>query len=103
MASFATKIREKGQSPSQTTLRRPREAISGVTVAGPLAQVQAYLAVGAAITGAIGALLPHPAYFNVAGLLGVQAVALGYGLFVLAFRKRISYAFCGWATSSLPS
>ncbi len=67
--------------------------LSGEGAAGPFAQVQAYLAIGAAITGALGALLPHPAYFDVAGLLAVQACSLGYGIFVLALRSRISFSF----------
>ncbi len=68
----------------------PRELISGRAAAGPLAQVQALLALGAAINGAIATLLPHPAYFNEAALLGVQLTALAYGTVVLILRDSIS-------------
>ncbi|MDP9188708.1 MAG: diguanylate cyclase [Actinomycetota bacterium] len=68
----------------------PRELLSGRTAAGPLAQVQALLALGAAINGAIATLLPHPSYFNEPALLGVQVVALSYGFFVLLRRDTIS-------------
>src|SRR5213078_3627227 len=61
----------------------PRELISGRTAAGPLAQVQGLLALGAALNGAIATLLPHPAYYNVPGLLSVQILALMYGITVL--------------------
>ena len=64
----------------------PREVLTGRAATGPLAQVQAYLAVGAALTGAAGALLPHPDYFDVTGLLAVQIAALLYGMTVLALR-----------------
>jgi diguanylate cyclase (GGDEF)-like protein len=66
-----------------------REVISGRAATGPLAQVQALLAVGAAINGAIATLLPHPPYFDVVGLLAVQVTALAYGGLVLALRNRI--------------
>ena len=69
----------------------PRELISGRTAAGPLAQVQGLLALGAALNGAIATLLPHPAYYNVAGLLSVQILALMYGITVLMMGDRISF------------
>jgi diguanylate cyclase (GGDEF)-like protein/putative nucleotidyltransferase with HDIG domain len=69
----------------------PRELISGRTAAGPFAQVQALLALGAGANGAIATLLPHPSYFNVIGLLSVQITALGYGIVVLMLRDRISF------------
>lgn len=80
-------------SPINAGSEEPREVLSGEGAAGPFAQVQAYLAIGAALTGALGAILPHPDYFNVTGLLAVQACSLGYGLFVLALQNRISFAF----------
>ena len=93
MTSIAKRISSTGTQIRESSTAQPRELISGVAATGPLAQVQAYLAVGAALTGAVGALLPHPPYFNVAGLLAVQALALAYGITVLALRKRISYSF----------
>ena len=58
----------------------PRELISGRAAAGPLAQVQGLLALGAAVNGALATLLPHPHYYNVPGLLMVQISALVYGI-----------------------
>ncbi len=69
----------------------PRELISGRTAAGPLAQVQGLLALGAGINGAIATLLPHPDYYNVPGLLSVQITALAYGIIVLMLGDRISF------------
>ncbi len=68
-----------------------RELISGRAAAGPLAQVQGLLALGAAVNGAIATLLPHPAYYNVPGLLSVQISALVYGMVVLMMGDRISF------------
>jgi diguanylate cyclase (GGDEF)-like protein/putative nucleotidyltransferase with HDIG domain len=78
-------------NPKRAGREEPRELISGRAAAGPLAQVQALLALGAAINGAIATLLPHPPNFDVVGLLGVQACALAYGAVVLTFRDRISF------------
>jgi diguanylate cyclase (GGDEF)-like protein/putative nucleotidyltransferase with HDIG domain len=69
----------------------PRELISGRTAAGPLAQVQGLLALGAAVNGALATLLPHPDYYNVPGLLSVQISALVYGIVVLMMGDRISF------------
>jgi diguanylate cyclase (GGDEF)-like protein/putative nucleotidyltransferase with HDIG domain len=69
----------------------PRELISGQAAAGPLAQVQGLLALGAAVNGAIATLLPHPDYYNVPGLLSVQISALMYGIVVLMLGDRISF------------
>jgi diguanylate cyclase (GGDEF)-like protein/putative nucleotidyltransferase with HDIG domain len=69
----------------------PRELISGRTAAGPLAQVQGLLALGAALNGAIATLVPHPAYTDVPGLLCVQISALVYGIVVLMLGDRISF------------
>jgi diguanylate cyclase (GGDEF)-like protein/putative nucleotidyltransferase with HDIG domain len=69
----------------------PRELISGRSAAGPLAQVQGLLALGAALNGALATLLPHPSYYNVVGLLSVQISALAYGIVVLMLRDRISF------------
>src|SRR6266498_4817083 len=67
----------------------PREVISGRAAAGPLAQVQGLLALGAAANGAIATLLPHPDYYNVPALLSVQISALAYGIVVLMLGDRI--------------
>jgi diguanylate cyclase (GGDEF)-like protein len=40
------------------------------------ARAQAYLFLGAGIVGALGVLLPHPARFNEAGMLGVQTSSI---------------------------
>ena len=82
MSSFDRSADEPGGS---------RELISGKTAAGPLAQVQGLLALGAAVNGAIATLLPHPDYYNVPGLLSVQISALVYGIVVLMLGDRISF------------
>ena len=69
----------------------PRELISGRAAAGPLAQVQGLLALGAALNGALATLLPHPDYYNVPALLSIQIVALMYGIVVLMLGERISF------------
>jgi diguanylate cyclase (GGDEF)-like protein/putative nucleotidyltransferase with HDIG domain len=76
----------------KTPRAEPRELISGRAAAGPLAQVQALLALGAAINGAFATLLPHPSYYNVVGLLTVQVSALAYGVTVLVLRDKISFS-----------
>ena len=82
----------KLRSRHKTPRAEPRELISGRAAAGPLAQVQALLALGAAINGAFATLLPHPYYYNVVGLLTVQVSALAYGVTVLILRDKISFS-----------
>jgi len=76
-------------SASENDPAAPRELISGRAAAGPLAQVQGLLALGAAVNGALATLLPHPHYYNVPGLLMVQISALVYGILVLMLGDRI--------------
>jgi diguanylate cyclase (GGDEF)-like protein/putative nucleotidyltransferase with HDIG domain len=83
--------RDAGPAESGAGFAEPRELISGRTAAGPLAQVQGLLALGAGVNGAIATLLPHPAYYNVPGLLSVQITALVYGIAVLMLGDRISF------------
>ena len=52
---------------------------------------QAYLSVGAAVIGALGALLPHPDYFNTTGILLVDALALVWGIWMFRTAGRIPY------------
>jgi diguanylate cyclase (GGDEF)-like protein/putative nucleotidyltransferase with HDIG domain len=92
--SSAEGILPEGRMPATRHKARgeePRELISGQAAAGPLAQVQALLALGAAINGAVATLLPHPPYFDVVGLLSVQASALAYGGYVLWRRETIAF------------
>jgi diguanylate cyclase (GGDEF)-like protein/putative nucleotidyltransferase with HDIG domain len=92
--SSAEGILPEGRMPATRHKGRgeePRELISGQAAAGPLAQVQALLALGAAINGAVATLLPHPPYFDVVGLLCVQASALAYGGYVLWRRETIAF------------
>src|SRR5215208_4873422 len=83
--------RDAGPAESEARFAEPRELISGRTAAGPLAQVQGLLALGAGVNGAIATLLPHPDYYNVPGLLSVQITALVYGIVVLMMGDRISF------------
>ncbi len=55
----------------------PKNLLSGPAAQRPIALAQAYLGAGACVTGTLAAVLPHPYYFDVAGLLLVQAVAAG--------------------------
>jgi diguanylate cyclase (GGDEF)-like protein/putative nucleotidyltransferase with HDIG domain len=66
----------------QLRANEPSSLLSGPAASRPIALAQAYLAAGAAVTGTIAALLPHPAYFNTAGLLIVQAGAGFWALFM---------------------
>ena len=71
--------------------RRPQELLAGPAAARPIALAQAYLGVGAAVIGALGALLPHPAYFNVAGILAVDGTAFLWGLWMFRTAGRIPF------------
>lgn len=67
----------------------PSSLLSGPAAKRPIALAQAYLAAGACVTGTLAALLPHPAYFNIAALLAVQAGAAGWAIFMFAGAGRI--------------
>jgi diguanylate cyclase (GGDEF)-like protein/putative nucleotidyltransferase with HDIG domain len=69
----------------------PSDLLAGPAAARPIALAQAYLAVGAAVTGALGALLPHPAYFNATGILIVDGAALIWGLWMFRYAGRIPF------------
>jgi diguanylate cyclase (GGDEF)-like protein/putative nucleotidyltransferase with HDIG domain len=69
----------------------PSDLLAGPAAAKPIAMAQAYLAVGAAVTSAIGALLPHPHYFNTTGILIVDALALAWGIWMFRFAGRIPF------------
>jgi diguanylate cyclase (GGDEF)-like protein/putative nucleotidyltransferase with HDIG domain len=69
----------------------PSALLSGPAAGRPIALAQAYLAAGAAVIGTAAALLPHPPYFNVTGLLVVQAAAAGWALFMFTFAGRIPF------------
>ena len=69
----------------------PADLLSGPAAARPIAMAQAYLSVGAAVIGALGALLPHPVYFNTTGILIVDALALVWGIWMFRTAGRIPY------------
>jgi diguanylate cyclase (GGDEF)-like protein/putative nucleotidyltransferase with HDIG domain len=69
----------------------PSDLLAGPAAARPIALAQAYLAVGAAVTGALGALLPHPPYFNTTGILIVDGAALLWGLWMFRYAGRIPF------------
>jgi diguanylate cyclase (GGDEF)-like protein/putative nucleotidyltransferase with HDIG domain len=62
--------------------REPRELIAGNTSAAMI-KAQACLALGAAIFGALGWILPHPPQYDIAGLIVVEIVAAGFGVYGL--------------------
>ncbi len=69
----------------------PSDLLAGPAAARPIALAQAYLAVGAAVTGALGALLPHPPYFNTTGILVVDGLALLWGLWMFRYAGRLPF------------
>lgn len=69
----------------------PTQLLSGPAAARPIALAQAYLAAGAAVTGTVAAVLPHPPYFDVTGLLAIQAAAALWALFMFAGAGRIPF------------
>ena len=69
----------------------PSNLLAGPAAARPIALAQAYLAVGAAVIGAVGALLPHPSYFNTTGILIVDAAALVWGLWMFRYAGRLPF------------
>lgn len=69
----------------------PSDLLAGPAAARPIALAQAYLAVGAALTGALGAVLPHPTYFNTTGILIVDGLALLWGLWMFRYAGRIPF------------
>jgi diguanylate cyclase (GGDEF)-like protein/putative nucleotidyltransferase with HDIG domain len=71
--------------------RRPQELLAGPAAARPIALAQAYLGAGAAIISALAAVLPHPSYFNVAGILAVDAITLLWAMWLLRTAGRIRF------------
>jgi diguanylate cyclase (GGDEF)-like protein/putative nucleotidyltransferase with HDIG domain len=69
--------------------QEPKNLLSGPAAKRPIALAQAYLAAGACVTGTLAVLLPHPAYFDVTGLLLIQAMAAGWAIFMFAGAGRI--------------
>ena len=83
-----------GYSPAENRRLRasePSQLLSGPAAGRPIALAQAYLAAGAAVIGTAAALLPHPPYFNVAGLLLVQAGAAGWAVFMYMGAGKIPF------------
>jgi diguanylate cyclase (GGDEF)-like protein/putative nucleotidyltransferase with HDIG domain len=71
--------------------REPSELLAGPAAARPIALAQGYLAIGAALTGALGAVLPHPGYFDTTGILIVDGAALVWGLWMFRYAGRIPF------------
>src|ERR671930_2217047 len=87
---------ESGQTPDRLSnrrlrSRRPQELLSGPAAARPIALAQAYLGAGAAVISALAAVLPHPPYFNVPGILAVDAAALLWSLWMFRAAGRIPF------------
>lgn len=64
--------------------KEPSDLISGRAAERPIVQVQAYLGIGAGLIGLLTLALPHPSYVNVPGVLAVQLVALGMGIWAFS-------------------
>src|SRR5215204_5142635 len=60
----------------------PNSLLSGPAAKRPIALAQAYLAAGACVTGTLAAILPHPEYFDVRGLLLIQGAAACWAIFM---------------------
>jgi diguanylate cyclase (GGDEF)-like protein/putative nucleotidyltransferase with HDIG domain len=91
-------VKKSGKTPDRMRDRRlrshdPRELLAGPAAARPIAQAQAYLSAGAAVIGALGALLPHPFYFNTTGILVVDGVALLWSVWMFRTAGRIPFWF----------
>jgi diguanylate cyclase (GGDEF)-like protein/putative nucleotidyltransferase with HDIG domain len=87
---------EANKAPDQLRDRRlrshqPQELLAGPAAARPIALAQAYLGAGAAVTGAVAALLPHPAFFNVTGILIVDGTALVWAFWMFRSAGRIPF------------
>ena len=72
---------------------QPQELLAGPAAARPIALAQAYLGAGAALIGALGVLLPHPAYFNVPAILAVDVTALIWAAWMFRTAGRIPFWF----------
>ena len=70
---------------------KPQELLSGPAAARPIALAQAYVGAGAAVISALGALLPHPSYFNTTGILAVDAAALVWAAWMFRTAGRIPF------------
>jgi diguanylate cyclase (GGDEF)-like protein len=87
---------EPGQAPDRLSnrrlrSRRPQELLAGPAAARPIALAQAYLGTGAALISALAAVLPHPSYFNVLGILAVDAITLLWAMWLLRTAGRIPF------------
>lgn len=71
--------------------QEPHQLLSGPAAARSIALSQAYLAMGAAVIGTTAALLPHPSYFDMTGLLAVQAGAVSWAAFMYVCAGRIPF------------
>jgi diguanylate cyclase (GGDEF)-like protein/putative nucleotidyltransferase with HDIG domain len=71
---------------------QPQDLLSGPRAGRPIALSQAYLAAGAAVTGTLAAVLPHPSYFDVTGLLAVQAAAALWAAFMFGSAGRLPFS-----------
>jgi diguanylate cyclase (GGDEF)-like protein/putative nucleotidyltransferase with HDIG domain len=84
------------RGPSSGSNRRlranePGSLLSGPAAGRPIALAQAYLAAGAAVTGTLAAILPHPSYYNTTGLLVVQASAALWAAYMFVRAGRIPF------------
>src|SRR3954452_9186491 len=89
---------EPGQAPDRLSnrrlrSRRPQELLAGPAAARPIALAQAYLGTGAALNSALAAVLPHPSYFNVLGILAVDAITLLWSFWQFRTAGRIPFWF----------
>lgn len=64
----------------------------------PIARVQAFLGIGAALVGLVGVLLPHPAEFDETGLLATQAASFICGAALLLAGGRVPI----WTLHGMP-
>jgi diguanylate cyclase (GGDEF)-like protein/putative nucleotidyltransferase with HDIG domain len=69
----------------------PSELLAGPAAARPIALAQAYLGTGAALISALAAVLPHPSYFNVMGILAVDLTTLIWALWLFRTAGRIPF------------
>ena len=98
MATSARPSSGRELAPGAAEPRRAHAIAVGSITSSMLARAQAYLFVSAALLGILGVLLPHPAGFNVWGLVVIQLVSVASAAFLVTWGDRLP----AWALQTGP-